>query len=82
MTHDHPFKPSHPPKKGYNNTLDKFPKYKEDPPTRLMKKEKTDEEEKPRWKPTHNYKGRPSASVTCHTKNLRSEFPSVFKRGI
>lgn len=31
MTHDVPFKPSNPPKKGYNKTLDKFPEYKEDP---------------------------------------------------
>ena len=31
MTHDAPFKPSNPPKRGYNKTLDKFPAYKEDP---------------------------------------------------
>lgn len=31
MTHDMPFKPSNPPKKGYNKTIDKFPPYKEDP---------------------------------------------------
>lgn len=31
MTHDVPFKPSNPPKKGYNKTLDKFPTYVEDP---------------------------------------------------
>ena len=27
MTHDAPFKPSNPPKRGYNKTLEKFPKY-------------------------------------------------------
>jgi hypothetical protein len=31
MTHDMPFKPSNPPKIGYNKTLDKFPAYIEDP---------------------------------------------------
>ena len=31
MQHDAPFKPSNPPKKGYNKTIDKFPPYKEDP---------------------------------------------------
>jgi hypothetical protein len=31
MTHDAPFYPSNPPKKGYNKTIDKFPPYKEDP---------------------------------------------------
>jgi hypothetical protein len=31
MQHDAPFKPSHPAKRGYNKTLDKFPEYKEDP---------------------------------------------------
>ena len=82
MEHDKPFAPSHPAKKGYNKTLDKFPVYKEDPPKRLMKKQKTEDDPEPlRWKPTHNNKSRPSASVTCHTKNLRCEFPSVFKRG-
>jgi hypothetical protein len=31
MTHDVPFKPSNPSKKGYNKTIAKFPEYKEDP---------------------------------------------------
>ena len=31
MEHDFPFKPSNPPKLGYNKTLDKFPEYKPDP---------------------------------------------------
>jgi len=29
--HEKPFKPSNPPKKGYNKTIAKFPKYIEDP---------------------------------------------------
>ena len=31
MTHEVPFKPSNPPKRGYNKTLDKFPPYIPDP---------------------------------------------------
>jgi len=31
MTHDAPFSPAQPPKKGYNRTIAKFPEYKEDP---------------------------------------------------
>jgi hypothetical protein len=31
MTHDNPFKPANPSKKGYNKTIDKFPPYMEDP---------------------------------------------------
>ena len=31
MEHDRPFKPSNPPKVGYNKSLSPFPKYKEDP---------------------------------------------------
>ena len=38
MSHDAPFKPSHPPKKGYNRTLDKFPEYKEDPMKEIVRK--------------------------------------------
>lgn len=83
MEHDKPFAPSNPGKKGYNKTLAKFPDYKEDPPTKLMKKTKQEGDPEPlRWFPTHNNKSRPSMSVTCHTKNLRCEFPSVFRRGM
>ena len=33
-----PFKPSHPPKVGYNKSIGKFPQYKEDPPKPLKRK--------------------------------------------
>lgn len=42
MSHDEPFYPSNPPKKGYNKTLDKFPEYKEDP-MRVVQRKKGDE---------------------------------------
>ena len=79
MTHDAPFKPSNPPKKGYNRTLDKFPEYKEDPMKHVTRKEKP-EEERPKWKPTHNKKAFPMPSVTTNMRNLKTEFPSVFRK--
>jgi hypothetical protein len=81
MEHDAPFKPSHPPRKGYNKTLDKFPAYKEDPLKPVLRK-KTPEgtEEKGKWKPTHNKKTTCTPSVTTHYKNLKTEFPSIFRR--
>jgi hypothetical protein len=81
--HDKPFQPSHPPKKGYNKTIAKFPEYKEDPlkfVTRAKKKEEGEEEEKPRFKMTTNGGSRPTPSVVCNMKNLRSAYPSVFKK--
>ena len=81
MTHDVPFKPSNPPKRGYNKTLEKFPAYKEDPLKIVTRKKKVEgEEDPPRWKPSHNQKTMPTPSVTTHYKNLKSEFPSVFRR--
>jgi hypothetical protein len=84
MTHDAPFKPSHPPKTDtVRKTISSFPPYKEDPPKPVVRKQKNEnEEEKARWRPTHNEKTRPSVSVTTMTKNLRCEFPTVFKRGV
>ena len=49
MTHDMPFKPSHPPKKGYNKTLDKFPEYKANP-MRVVER-KHEEDDRAKWKP-------------------------------
>lgn len=55
MEHDAPFKPSHPPRKGYNKTLDRFPPYKEDPLKPVLRKKTAEgEDERGRWKPTHN----------------------------
>jgi hypothetical protein len=82
MTHEVPFKPSQPPKHDQiRKTIGKFPDYKPDPPKPIVRKQKDENaEEKPSWKPSHNHKTRPSASVTTMTKNLRCEFPSVFRR--
>ena len=79
MTHDVPFKPSNPPKKGYNKTLDKFPPYKEDP-LRVVLRKKEAEEDKAKWKPTTRKREVPCTSVVTNYRNLKSEFPTVFKR--
>lgn len=79
MTHDVPFKPSNPPKKGYNKTLDKFPEYKEDP-LKFAARKKEEDESKGKWKPSHSGKTIPTPSVTTNYKNLKSEFPSVFRK--
>jgi hypothetical protein len=77
-----PFVPSHPPKKGYNKSIAKFPEYKEDPLKFVQRaKPKEDgDEDKPRFKMTTNGGSRPNPSVVCNMKNLRSAYPSVFKK--
>lgn len=41
MTHDAPFRPSHPPKKDLiRKTISQFPAYKEDPPKPIVRKPK------------------------------------------
>jgi hypothetical protein len=82
MTHDDPFYPSHPPKKGYNKTIDKFPPYKEDPMKQVTRKKAAPEgaEERPNFRPTYKEKTVPTPSVTTNYRNLKSEFPSIFRR--
>ena len=81
MDHGVPFKPSNPPKQGHNKTLEKFPPYLEDPlkfPSR-----KNEEEEKNKilgWKHTHKKQTTPTPSVTTNFKNLKTEFPSIFRK--
>lgn len=82
MTHDVPFKPSNPPKKGYNGTIDKFPEYKEDPLKQAVRKkeENKDKDDRGKWRTTHKKKTVPTPSITTNYRNLKSEFPSVFRR--
>ena len=79
MEHDKPFKPSHPPKRGYNKSLAPFPTYIPDP-KKGIERRRDEEDEKPKFKPTHNTKGRPTPSVACNMRNLKASFPSVFRR--
>lgn len=80
--HDKPFKPSHPPRIGYNKTIDKFPEYKEEGVKEITKRREADPDAAPipKFKPTHNYKTRPTPSVAVNIRNLKSAFPSVFRR--
>ena len=81
MTHDFQFYPSSPAKKGYNKTIDKFPVYKEDPLKPVQRKKSVEgEEQRPSWKATYKKKSVPAPSVVTNLRNLKSEFPSVFKR--
>lgn len=81
MTHDKAFKPSNPPKLGYNKTLARFPPYKEDPKKPLTRRVPVEgEEDKPKFKPTYNAKSRPTPSVATNLRNMKSSFPSLFRR--
>lgn len=81
MEHDKPFKPSHPPRLGYNKTIARFPPYKEDPKKPITRKMKVEgEDEKPKFRPSHNYKTRPTPSIATNMRNLRTSFSTVFRR--
>jgi hypothetical protein len=79
--HDKAFKPSNPPKRGYNKTLEKFPPYKEDPLKFITRKKPVEgEEERPNFKPSHNGKTIPVNPIATNYRNLKTEFPSIFRR--
>lgn len=81
MTHEKPFYPSKPPKKGINRTINKFPDYKEDPPKKLTRKIPIEGvDDGPKFKPTYNERSRPSPSVATNFRNLKASFPSAFRR--
>ena len=81
IVHDKAFKPSNPGKRGYNKTLAKFPAYQEDPKKPLERRMPVEgEEDKAKFKPSHNIKSRPTPSVACNMRNIKSAFPSVFRR--
>ena len=80
--HEAPFKPPRPPRSGYSCTIAKFPEYKENPEkakTRVRKVE-GDPEPAPPFKLTYKYRSRPTSSVVLNRRNLRSAFPSAFRR--
>ena len=81
IEHDKPFRPSNPPKLGYNKTLEKFPAYQPDPKKPVTRKMPIEgEDDKAKFKPTHNVKTRPTPSVATNMRNIKSAFPSVFRR--
>lgn len=79
MEHDKAFKPTQNHRTGITASLGRFPVYIEDPKKPLTRKME-EEDERKKFKPTHNSKSRPSPSVTTNLRNLKSSFPSVFKR--
>lgn len=78
--HDKPFKPSHPPKIGYNKTIAPFPFYSEEKPREVTRKMEEDDDGKKPFKPTHNTKSTPMPSVQTNLRNMKAAFPSVFRR--
>jgi hypothetical protein len=44
------------------------------------KKVEGEAEAPPAFKTTHKYKSRPSVSIATNLKNIRSSFPSLFKK--
>ena len=82
--HDRPFKPSQPgKKKGHNMTFAAFPVYENNPFKSVERKMPVEgaEEEIRAFKPTHIFKTRPSPSVACNLRNVRTAFPSIFRPG-
>lgn len=82
VTHDMPFRPSKPPRSGYACTIEPYPEHKANPPKRIVRKIRLDgdPEPAPAFKFTHKYKSRPMTSIACNLKNLKSSFPSIFKK--
>lgn len=68
-----PFKPSNPPKKGYNATINKFPEYKGDPEKIIMKKKEPEEKKESFKNQVFSTFAKPSPSVTLNTINIRRE---------
>ncbi len=61
MTHEVPFKPANPSKKGYNKTISKFPAYKEDPLKAVIRKKEAegDAADRANWRHTYKKKTTP-----------------------
>lgn len=75
------FKPSKPPRRGYSCTFEKFPEYKENPLKFTERKKPVEgEEAMPAFKSATTFKSRPTPSVATNMRNLKSSFPSVFRK--
>jgi hypothetical protein len=78
------WKPSHPARHGHNKTIGKIPEYKPNPMkflTRKIKAEGEEEEEVKRpFRKTHNFKSRPTPTIACNIRNIKSAFPTVFRK--
>ena len=81
MVQEVAFKPAKPPRRGYSCTLEKFPAYMENPLKFTERKRPVEGEDKgPAFKSATNFKSRPTPSVVTNMRNLKSSFPSVFRK--
>jgi hypothetical protein len=77
--HDMAFKPNGPGKK--NKLLGKFPSFMADPPTELKRKIVVEgQEPPPAFKSNTKVFSRPTPSVVTNFRNIRSAFPSAFRK--
>jgi len=75
------FKPAKPSRSGVNCTLEKFPAYMENPLKFTERKRPVEgEENPPAFKSAKNVNSRPTPSVVTNMRNLKSSFPSVFRK--
>jgi len=76
--HENPFRPSHPAKVGYNKTLAKFPKYKEDPIKIAVRKIEPAGEKRDAFKLNNPDEGtRPTPSISLNRQNLKNEMARI-----
>lgn len=81
MVQELAFKPAKPARSGHSCTFEKFPVYMENPLKFTQRKQVVEgEEHPPAFKSATLFKSRPTPSVVCNIRNLKSSFPSVFKR--
>lgn len=79
--HDRAFRPGNPAKRGNQSTIAKFPLWNGEAPKQLMRKRKDENEEDiPSFKMTTKEFTRPTPSVATNFRNLKSQFPSAFRR--
>ena len=80
--HDRAFRPANPAKRGNHQTIEKFPKYVEDPPTdkKYVKPPEDAPDGPPGWKATYKKMTRPTPSVATNFRNLKASYPSAFSR--
>lgn len=81
MEQEAAWKPAKPARSGYSCTFEKFPEYKENPLKHTQRKRPVEGEEPgPAFRSTYMYRSRPTPSVVTNLRNMKSSFPSVFKR--
>jgi hypothetical protein len=73
------FKPAGPGKK--RKPLGRFPTFMPDPPKQLLRQKKDENaEDIPAFKPNTKVFSRPTPSVVTNFRNIKSAFPSAFRR--